>query len=214
MQIKIFYFNELRVCTYVLWDDTRECVIVDCGCGNENECSRLQKFIADNNLKPVLLLNTHGHFDHAMGNAFLANTYNIKSYIHAGDKEMLAQTANIAMSFGYKTKNPPPPDGKLEDGQILHFGQSQLQVLHTPGHSKGSVCFYSPEEHFILTGDLLFQACIGRTDLPGGDYDEIMESLSKKIAPLPENTVIYPGHGPATTIREEKLMNPYIAEFN
>ena len=213
MQIKIFYFNELRVCTYVLWDDTCECVVVDCGCGTENECSRLRKFIADNHLKPVLILNTHGHFDHVMGNAFLAKTYNIKSYIHAGDKEMLVQAANIAMGFGYKVENPPPPEGGLEDGQILRFGQSALQVLHTPGHSEGSVCFYAPEGHFILTGDLLFQGCIGRTDLPGGDYEEIMESLSTKIVPLPDDTVVYPGHGPATTIREEKLTNPYIAEL-
>jgi len=212
MQVKIFYFNELRVCTYVLWDDTRECVIVDCGCSSENECRRLQKFIADNDLKPTMLLNTHGHFDHAIGNAFCAKTFKIKNFIHVGDKAMLAQAANVAMGFGYRIETPPPPDGYLEDGQILRFGNSTLLVLHTPGHSKGSVCFYSPEERFILTGDLLFQGCIGRTDLPGGDYEEIMESLLKKIVPLSEDTVVHPGHGPATTIREEKQTNPYITE--
>jgi glyoxylase-like metal-dependent hydrolase (beta-lactamase superfamily II) len=212
MQVKIFYFNELRVCTYLLWDNTQECVIVDCGCGNENECSRMKKFIADNHLKPILLLNTHGHFDHAMGNAFLVKTYGIKSYIHAGDEKWLLQTAEIAANYGYKVENPPAPSAYLEDGQIIRFGQSQLQVLHTPGHTKGSVCFYASEDNFILSGDLLFQGCIGRTDLPGGDYDEIMESLFKKILPLPESTAVYPGHGPATTIHEEKLTNPFITE--
>lgn len=211
MKIKVFYFNELRVCTYLLWDDTRECIIVDCGCGDENECRRLQKFITDNDLKPVLLLNTHGHFDHAMGNAFVAKTYNVKTYIHADDAEWLAQSAGIAVNYGYKIESPPPPDGYLEDGQVLRFGQSQLQVLHTPGHSKGSVCFYASDDNCIFTGDLLFQGCIGRTDLPGGDYDEIMESLFGKIVPLPDDTVVYPGHGPATTLREEKSQNPYIA---
>ena len=212
MQIKIFYFNDLRVCTYLLWDDTGECVIVDAGCGNENECTRLQKFITNHQLKPVMLLNTHGHFDHTMGNAFLTKTYNIKSYMHAGDKGWLAQTVEIAANYGYKVENPPSADN-LEDGQIIRFGQSQLQVLHTPGHSKGSVCFYAPDNHFILTGDLLFQGCIGRTDLPGGDYDEITESLLKKIIPLPENTVVYPGHGPATTIHDEKFKNPFIVDM-
>jgi len=212
MQMKIFYFNELRVCTYLLWDNTQECVIVDCGCGNEHEFHRLQKFIADNSLKPVLLLNTHGHFDHAIGNAFVMKTYGIKSYIHAEDEKWLFQTAEIAKDFGYQVENPPPPAGFLEDGQIIRFGHSSLQVLHTPGHTKGSVCFYASEDNFILSGDLLFQGSIGRTDLPGGDYDEIMESLFTKIIPLPESTAVYPGHGRATTIHEEKLTNPFITE--
>jgi len=211
MQLKVFYFNELRVCTYLLWDNTRECVIVDCGCGNENEFLRLQKFIDDNHLKPVLLLNTHGHFDHVMGNAFPVKRYKIKSYIHAEDEIWVAQAVEIALNYGYKVEQTPSPAGFLEDGQIIRFGQSALQVLHTPGHTKGSVCFYSPEDHFILTGDLLFQGCIGRTDLPGGDYDEIMESFANKILPLPDNTVVHPGHGPATTIGEEKLTNPYLS---
>ena len=210
MQIKVFYFNELRVCTYLLWDDTCECVIVDCGCGNENECKRLQQFMAGHNLTPVLLLNTHGHFDHTMGNAYFSKTYNIKTHIHAADERWLVQSAEIAMNYGYKVENPPPPAGYLEEGQVIRFGQSSLQVLHTPGHSKGSVCFYAPDDGFVLTGDLLFQGCIGRTDLPGGDEKEIIESLFKKIIPLPENTVVHPGHGPATTVREEKLQNPYL----
>ncbi len=212
MELKVFYFNELRECTYVLWDDSKECIIVDCGCGNDNECARLQKFIDENQLKPVMMVNTHGHFDHAMGNDFLARTYHIPSYIHAGDQALLAETANIAVNFGYTVPVPPAPAAFLEDGQALTFGHSALQVLHTPGHSKGCVCLYSPEDHFIITGDTLFQGCIGRTDLPGGNYDEIMDSLSRKLLPLPDDTVVYPGHGPATTIGEEKLTNPFITE--
>ncbi len=212
IQLKVFYFNELRECTYVLWDDTKECIIVDCGCGNDNECGRLKKFIEEPSLNPVMMVNTHGHFDHAMGNDFLKKTYNIPSYIHAGDEKLLAQTAEIAVNFGYTVPAPPKPDHFLEDGRQLKFGHSQLQVLHTPGHSKGCVCLYAPEDGFLLTGDTLFQGCIGRTDLPGGDYDEIMESLSKKILPLPDDTLVYPGHGPDTTIAVEKTTNPFITE--
>ncbi len=208
--VKVFYFNELRECTYVLSDDSKECIIVDCGCGTENEFRRLEKYIAENELKPVMMVNTHGHFDHAMGNSWLATTYNIPSYIHAADEALLAQTAAIAANFGYKVDNPPKPSFYLEDQQVLTFGRSELQVLHTPGHSKGCVCLYSSENNFILTGDTLFQGCIGRTDLPGGDYDEIMDSLFKKILTLPDDTVVHPGHGPASTIGDEKLTNPFI----
>ncbi len=159
-----------------------------------------------------MMLNTHGHFDHTMGNDFLSEIYGIKSYIHAGDEKLLAETAPIAANFGYTVAAPPVPAGFLEDGQIIRFGQSELRVIHTPGHSKGSVCFYAPADHFILTGDLLFQGCIGRTDLPGGDYDEIMDSLFKKILPLPDDTTVYSGHGNPTTIHDEKLTNPFITE--
>lgn len=210
--LKVFYCNELRECTYVLSDDSKECVIVDCGCGNDNECSRLEKYIRENSLKPVMMVNTHGHFDHAMGNSFLAKTYNIPGAVHLADEKLLAQTADIAAGFGYEVENPPKPSIYLEDGQALTFGHSQLQVLHTPGHSKGGVCLYSPDDHFVLTGDTLFQGCIGRTDLPGGDYDEIMDSLFKKLLTLPDDTVVYPGHGPASTIGDEKLTNPFITE--
>jgi glyoxylase-like metal-dependent hydrolase (beta-lactamase superfamily II) len=214
IQVKTFYFNELRECTYVLWDETKACVVVDPGAESERERQRLQAFIAEHQLQPTAILNTHGHFDHVMANAFVARTYGVGSYIHAGDRALLENTTEYGHMFGYQIEQPPAPAGLLTDGQLFSFGQSQLQVLHTPGHSKGGVCFYAPHDKFVLTGDTLFEGNIGRVDLPGGDFDEIMESLSRKLMPLPDDTVVYPGHGPASTIGQERRHNPYIAEIN
>ncbi|MDR3184586.1 MAG: MBL fold metallo-hydrolase [Prevotellaceae bacterium] len=213
IQVKTFYFNELRECTYVLWDETCACVVVDPGAESDSERRRLQQFIADNGLRPEAILNTHGHFDHVLGNAFLARVYGIKSYIHAGDRLLLEKTNEYGSMFGYKIEQPPAAAGFLTEDEPFCFGPSQLQVLHTPGHSKGGVCFYAPADKFVLTGDTLFQGNIGRVDLPGGDFDEIMESLSKKLMLLPDDTVVYPGHGLPSTIGEEKRSNPYVAEI-
>jgi glyoxylase-like metal-dependent hydrolase (beta-lactamase superfamily II) len=210
IQIKTFYFNELRECTYVLWDETHTCVVVDPGAESESERSRLQQFIDDHKLKPAAMLNTHGHFDHVMANAFLARTYGICSYIHAGDRVLLEKTNEYGQMFGYNIEQPPAAAGFLTEGCPFCFGHSQLQVLHTPGHSKGGVCFYAPDDHFVLTGDTLFQGNIGRVDLPGGDFDEIMESLSGKLMLLPDDTAVYPGHGLPSTIGDERRNNPYI----
>jgi glyoxylase-like metal-dependent hydrolase (beta-lactamase superfamily II) len=156
------------------------------------------------------MLNTHGHFDHVLANAFLAQTYGIGSYIHTGDRALLENTTEYGNMFGYHIEQPPAPAGFLTDGQCFTFGRSQLQVLHTPGHSKGGVCFYASADKFVLTGDTLFQGNVGRVDLPGGDFDELMESLSQKLMSLPDDTVVYPGHGPASTIGDERRNNPYI----
>jgi glyoxylase-like metal-dependent hydrolase (beta-lactamase superfamily II) len=212
IQVKTFYFNELRECTYVLWDDTNACVVVDPGMERESERVRLQQFITEHRLQPVAMLNTHGHFDHVMGNAFLARTYGVKGYIHAGDRTLLENTAEYGAMFGYKIEQPPAPAGFLTDGEPFRFGHTQLQVLHTPGHSKGGVSLYAPAGKFVLTGDTLFQGNIGRVDLPGGDFDEIMQSLATKLMPLPDDTVVYPGHGLPSTIGEERRSNPYITE--
>jgi glyoxylase-like metal-dependent hydrolase (beta-lactamase superfamily II) len=213
MTIKTFYFNDLRECTYLLWDETNECVLIDPGAESESERSRLQKFIGENNLKPVAILNTHGHFDHVLANAFLSRTYNIKSYIHAGDKDLLENTNEYGAMFGYKIEQPPAPAGFLTDGQVFRFGNSALHVLHTPGHSKGGVSLYAPADKLVLTGDTLFQSNIGRVDLPGGDFNEMMESLSTKLMTLPDDTAVYPGHGAPSTIGEERRNNPYLAEI-
>jgi glyoxylase-like metal-dependent hydrolase (beta-lactamase superfamily II) len=212
IHVKTFYFNELRECTYVLWDETRECVIVDPGAGNENEQKRLQKFIDGNQLKPVAMLNTHGHFDHILANAFLARIYGVKSYIHEDDNVLLEKTNEFGTMFGYKIEQPPAVSGFLKEGKPFRFGHTELLVLHTPGHSKGGVCFYSPEDKFVLTGDTLFQGNIGRVDLPGGDFNEMINSLTNKLMTLPDDTIVYPGHGFPTTIGEEKRTNPYVEE--
>jgi glyoxylase-like metal-dependent hydrolase (beta-lactamase superfamily II) len=212
IQVKTFYFNELRECTYVLWDDTNACVVVDPGAESDTERARLREFIDNNRLRPAAMLNTHGHFDHVLANAFLARTYGVKSYIHAGDRALIEKTSEYSGMFGYAVEQPPAAAGFLTEGEPFRVGCSQLQVLHTPGHSKGGVCFYAPADRFVLTGDTLFRGNIGRVDLPGGDFDEIMASLTRKLMALPDDTVVYPGHGLPSTIGEERHSNPYIAE--
>ena len=210
LNIKTFYFNDLRECTYVVWDETNECVIIDPGCHSESEKERLEKFIETNNLKPVMLLNTHGHFDHVMGNAFVANRWNITTHINPDDKPYLEKSAGYGDMFGYKIEEPPRDTVDLKEGQILKIGDSHLKVMYTPGHSLGGVCFYNEEDKFVFTGDTLFAGSIGRTDLPGGDYDLLMESLLGKLVKLGEEYNVYPGHGPATTIGHELSTNPFL----
>ena len=209
-EIKSFYFNDLRECCYIVWDDTKECVIIDPGCFSANEQERLAKFIEQNNLKPVKLLNTHGHFDHIMGNAFVVSKWNIPSYIHKEDKHHLVRAKQYTEMFGYKIEQPPVDTIDLEDGAEIDFGKSTLRVLHTPGHSKGGVCLVSDTDRFVITGDSLFAGSIGRTDLPGGDYEQLMDSLLGKVAKLGDDYKVYPGHGPSTTIGNELATNPFL----
>lgn len=212
IQIKTFYFNDLRECTYLLWDETGETVIVDPGCHSDSEKERLVKFVESNNLKPVKILQTHGHFDHIMGNAFVAKKWNIETYIHPGDKGHLERAKQYTEMFGYTIEQPSANTIDLEDGGSIRFGNSELKIIHTPGHTRGGVCFYSHEEgnKFVLSGDTLFAGSIGRTDLPGGDYDELMESLLDKLVRLGEEYRVLPGHGPETTIGEELRSNPFL----
>jgi len=210
IHVKTFYFNELRVCTYILWDDTQECIIVDAGCENSSEQQRMVKFISDNQLKPVLLVNTHAHFDHVLGSVFTMNTYHIPNAIHEADVPLLAAVAQQSALFGISVQQPPAATVMLTETTPLRFGHSQLQVLHTPGHTKGCICLYSAADKFILTGDTLFAESIGRTDLPGGSYDEIMDSLRNKLLTLPDDIQVLPGHGSTTTIGHERMNNPFI----
>ncbi|MDR3134140.1 MAG: MBL fold metallo-hydrolase [Prevotellaceae bacterium] len=210
MQLKVFYFNELRVCTYVLWDETKECIIVDPGCESANEQQRLQQFITENQLKPVQVVNTHAHFDHVLGNLFVAKTYSIPSAIHEGDVQLLEKAAQQSAMFGFTVKPPPLPDRLLTEEEPVCFGHSQLQVLHTPGHSPGGICLYAADDKFVLSGDTLFQESIGRTDLTGGNYDQLLDSIHTKLMTLPDEVRVFPGHGPATSIGEEKRNNPFI----
>lgn len=212
IQTKTFYFNDLRECCYVLWDESKECVVVDPGCHSDSEKERLKKFIEDNDLVPQKMLNTHGHFDHVMGNAFVANTWNIMTYIHPMDKAQLERAVSYSDLFGFKVDEPSREIVDIEDGDTILFGNSRLKVLHTPGHTRGGVCFYSEEEdnQFVIVGDSLFAGSIGRTDLPGGDYDELMNSLLNKVVKLGDNYRVLPGHGPETTVAHEMSTNPFL----
>ncbi|MDR1226252.1 MAG: MBL fold metallo-hydrolase [Prevotellaceae bacterium] len=207
MQIKTFVFNDFRENTYVAYDESGECVFIDAGCYSSREEERVVDFINQSKLKPVALINTHGHIDHILGNAFLCERYSIPSYLHKADLPMLEAGEEQGKAYNFALVPPPKPKF-LEDE--FAFGNTTLQVLHVPGHSKGCVALYSKERSVIFTGDTLFQGSIGRTDLPGGDYDEIMRSLTQLILPLPDETQVLPGHGYPTTIGSERLTNPFL----
>ena len=211
INIKQFYFNELRECTYILSDQTKECIIVDPGMSTEREKERVQKYISENDLKPVKIVLTHGHFDHVMGCAWAAEFYKLPVYIHKADRGMLSHARQTCAMFGLSIQDPPTNTLDLVPGENLTFGESHLQIIGTPGHSNGSVCLYSPEENFCLTGDTIFAGSCGRTDLPEGDSRSMSHTLTKILVPtIKPECDIYPGHGPNTTMAEELAHNPYL----
>ena len=212
MKIKEFVFNPFQENTYVLYDDTSECIIIDPGCYDREEELQLGEFIQKNGLKPVLLLNTHCHIDHVFGNHFVHSTYKLKPQIHPLEVEVLKAAPAICEMYGMKMQPSPEGDSTLNEADMKTFGKSELKILFTPGHSPGSVCFYSEKDNLVIGGDVLFHMSIGRTDLPGGDHRALMNSISQKLFALPDEVMVYPGHGPATTIGYEKKYNPFLTD--
>lgn len=211
MKVKIFEFNPICENTYLLFDETNECVIVDAGCFYDAEKNTLLRFIQDNKLSPKLLLNTHLHFDHVLGNNFVFEQFGLKTKANAGDEFLLTALPAQMRMFGFKDTEAAPTIGAyLNENDIIEFGNQKLQVLETPGHSPGSLCFYNAQAGCVLVGDVLFQSSIGRTDLAGGNYNELIESIKQKLLILPPNTIVYSGHGPSTTIQEEMHSNVYL----
>lgn len=211
IETKQFYFNELRECTYVLSDQTKECIIIDPGMSSQREKERVQKYISENNLKPVKVVLTHGHFDHVMGCAWCTATYGVPTYIHKADRGMLSHAVQTCAMFGLKIEEPPTETLELVPGECVTFGESSLQIIGTPGHSYGCVCLYAPEENLCFTGDTLFAGSCGRTDLPEGDYEMMCRSLTKILVPtIKPECEIYAGHGLKTTMAEELAHNPYL----
>jgi glyoxylase-like metal-dependent hydrolase (beta-lactamase superfamily II) len=208
--LKQFVFNPFQENTFVLHDQTGECVIIDAGCYDDNEKQQLKKYISDNNLRCVKLIDTHGHVDHVLGNAFIKQTFNPEIIIHKEDEHLLNEAQKHGIIFGFNVEQPPMPTSYIADGDIIKFGDSSLNVLFVPGHSPGSVALYSQDQNFVIVGDVLFKGSIGRTDLPGGNYDTLMDSIFNKLMKLPPETTVYPGHGPYTTIHEEALSNPFL----
>ena len=209
MEIDKLVFSPIQVNTYVLADESGDCAIIDCGCYDQDEFEILNDLILSKNLKPVLLLNTHCHLDHIFGNRFMLEKYNLSSYCHKDDDLNRKSSLNHSKMFGLVMEIPPEPAGYLTDGQIISFGQSELAAIHVPGHAPGSLAFYSEKDKIVLTGDALFAGSIGRTDLPGGNYETLINSIKNKLFTLPAETVVYPGHGNQTTIGEEKETNPF-----
>lgn len=208
--IKTFYFNELRTCCYVLYDDSCRCAIVDPGCCSGTEQNRLMKFIDENGLKPEMILLTHGHFDHVMGCGAVVRKWNIPMYMNTVDMSQIDRAPSYGAYFGFTFDMPESEPENIDDGGTVTFGNTTLKVSYTPGHSRGSVIYYNEKEHYVLTGDSLFAGSVGRTDLPEGDYDDLYKSLKDVIMVLPPDTDVYPGHGPATTIAAEAGTNPFL----
>jgi len=206
-----FPFNAFQVNTYVLNDETNQCVVIDAGMQGPDEEKQIVSYIEGNQLKPVLLLNTHTHIDHILGNAFLAEKYNLPLAAHRDAEKFLTNAAAYAITFGITLNDVKSIDRFLDDKINLNFGNSSLEILHTPGHADGSLCFYSAADGFVIVGDVLFKDSIGRTDLPTGDYGVLQKSIWEKLFTLTDETVVYPGHGPETTIGFEKVNNPFVA---
>ena len=212
MKIKQIQNNPFQENTYVVWDEaSMEAAIVDCGALFPQEEERIEAFVSDNNLKVKYILNTHLHLDHCFGNAWAAERYGILPMAHKDDETLLARMGEQARMFGlpFEVKTEKL-GGYLNDNDVLMLGENEIKVIHTPGHSRGGVCFYIPSAGWLISGDSLFEGSIGRTDLEGGSYATLIKSITERLMTLPEETVVYPGHGPYTTIGNEKRMNPFL----
>lgn len=211
LHIQVFVFNPFQENTYILYDETNECVVIDPGCYEEDEKIELADFIEANNLTVTRLLNTHCHIDHVLGNAFVKEKYKTKLYIHRNDEPVLRAVSAYAPNYGFNLYQETAPDVFLEEGDVINVGNQEFEVLFVPGHAPGHVAFYNKKEKVVIGGDVLFQNSIGRTDLPGGNLDTLINSIHQKLFTLPDDITVYPGHGPKTTIGFEKLTNPYCA---
>jgi glyoxylase-like metal-dependent hydrolase (beta-lactamase superfamily II) len=210
LTIKTFVFNEFYVNTFVLSDETGNCVIIDPGCNNNLQKDELKNYIEKKQLKPALIINTHGHIDHIAGNSFVKSLYNIPLALHENDLFLIENALHYAEFFGFDAEMSPVPDRWLKEKDEIIFGNSHLSVFHLPGHSPGSVVLYSKNDKVLFAGDVLFNGSIGRTDLPGGDYNTLIRGIKEKIMVLPPETTLYPGHGPITTIQLEYDTNPFL----
>ena len=210
IKIQSFTFNPFQENTYIAFDETNECIIVDPGCYDENENTVLKNFISQNNLNPVALINTHCHLDHIFGNKFVADTYNLSPQMHKLDLPMLEYAPLAANKYGVHLNELPVVGTFLEEDDIIEFGSSKFEILFTPGHAPGHICLVNKEENITLSADVLFHLSIGRTDLPLADHKTLLNSIKNKLYTLNDAMVVYPGHGPKTSIGFEKANNPFL----
>jgi glyoxylase-like metal-dependent hydrolase (beta-lactamase superfamily II) len=210
MEIFKLVFSPIDVNTYILSDRSGNCAVIDCGCYDKHEFERLVKFIESKDLKPALLLNTHCHLDHIFGNRLFLAKYGIGAQCNILEEMNRESAVDHAAFFGLKMQRPPEPSKLINDNDVVSFGSEELVALLVPGHSPGSLAFYSKSGGCVFSGDALFSGSIGRSDLPGGDHDTLIKSIKSKLFTLPRSTVVYPGHGPETTIEREKTSNPFL----
>lgn len=208
--IATFCFNPFQENTYIISHANKDCWIIDPGCYTLQEQKRLTQYIEQHALRPVKLINTHCHLDHIYGNKFIATEYNLELGIHKKELDTLHRAEIGARMFGAKIPERQEPGYFIEEHEILQLADVSFHVLFTPGHSPGSICFHNTEEQYVIVGDVLFLGSIGRTDLPGGDYDTLIKSIKTKLLVLDTPTEIYNGHGPSTTIGEEIKNNPFL----
>lgn len=211
IQIQTFAFNPFNENTYVVFDQTGEGVIIDPGCYETEEKTTLAKFIEDEGIKIKYLLNTHCHIDHVLGNDFVKEKYKAPFLIHPKEEPVLKSVKAYAPSYGFVQYHEALPDQFINEGDKVLFGTIEFQVLFLPGHAPGHIGFYDINSKSLFSGDVLFQQSIGRTDLPGGDHNTLIKSIHQKIFTLPDDVLVYPGHGDPTTVGEEKISNPFCA---
>lgn len=211
MEIKRVVFNPFRENTYLVWDATNEAIVIDAGNMSESENAMFKELISSLGVKPVMAVNTHGHFDHTQGVKWLKEEYGVKFACSSKDK-FLIDASSGGVVYGLKCNEVPEIDVDLDVNDVVSFGDTQLRVIKTPGHTPGHVVLFNEKERVLFTGDTLFKESIGRTDLPGGDYSWIMKSILEEVVPLGDDVVIYPGHEDSSTIGHETLYNPFITE--
>ncbi len=213
IHVEIFTFNPMQENTYLLWNEKAHAIIIDPGCYFTAEQETLEKFIKDKGFTPVKLLNTHCHLDHVFGNKWVNKTYHLELHIHRIEEKVLEFAPATGLMWGFSLDAYKSPFHFLEHGDKISFDEGKLEVIFTPGHSPGSICFYCREQNFLIGGDVLFLESIGRTDLPGGNHQQLLHSIQKKLFVLPDETIVYPGHGPQTTIGHEKKYNPFLSRL-
>ena len=210
LKIKSFVFSPIQENTYLLYNEFNQCAIIDPGCYFDAEKEELTQFIKDNSFTVIHLLNTHCHLDHVFGNKYVAETYSLTPQIHKNEEQVLAFAPTSGLMYDLPFDNYTGQLLFLKEGDVVTIGKDELVVIQAPGHSPGHICFYNKAQGFLIGGDVLFNRSIGRTDLPGGNYDELIKNIKEKLLVLPNKTIVYSGHGETTTIGEEKVENPYL----
>lgn len=211
IEIQYFAFNPLQENTYLLINEKKDCIIIDPGCYFEEERKELLQYIEKQGLNVTRLLNTHCHFDHIFGNKLVARTFNVGLEIHRLEQTVLERSPQVGVMYNIPFEPSPMPARYIEEGEKIQLGNDVLDVLFTPGHSPGSISFYHAAQQFVIGGDVLFYQSIGRTDLPGGHHETLLNSIRQKLFVLPDEVKVYPGHGQPTTIGFEKKHNPFLS---
>ena len=210
LSVKVFTFNPVAENTYILYNEQGEAIIIDPGCYTNDERNELKDFFTKNSLKPVQLINTHCHLDHVFGNKWVHETYGLELFIHPNEEMVLNFAPEAGKMWGLPFENYEGPIHFLHENEIIKTGLDALKILLTPGHSPGSICLFCESQNFVIGGDVLFRESIGRTDLPGGNHAALIESIKQQLMTLPDDVIVYSGHGGETTIGHERKHNPYL----